>query len=406
MNIKDLWIPIPQRTKFLQSLHQFEDLLITNHQQMTLVHHPSWKVNLSVPILRLNYPWMVGDGILELTENGISPVVMTDSTLESKSIDELNITCIDNFNDYAYIGTREGYLVSIHRSSRTVSDFSHLPGWISHIGVTSTGIFVALPELHVIFVPFSSGTKMDFENAIIIDSNVKQVQHLSVRGDSVLFCKPNRVVMATMVKRKLQSIFQWTIPLCLISGLVFGVEQVRVYSSDAQLYSMKIPNKEGTLRNPTEVKDDSMSFLQYNSNYGHLSSKVDEDEDGEEDENTDSKLRLFGVISSYHGLIDTYLIGDLSQEPWGTELRHRFCDKVDVWEQILMSTLRSSTWLSAGGSFVVDDILRVYISDSSSLSRLIEMLTNYAAQDLESIQQLRVLALINYCILQTKVLAI
>jgi hypothetical protein len=407
---KSMRIPIPQRTKYLQSLYQFEDLLITNHQQMTLVHHPTWNVKLTVPIFRLSYPWMLGDGLIELKEIGISRVeirgTVTDSSGTAIAVNELHITCIGNYDEYIFVGTKEGYLVSIHRETRSVSDFILFSGWISHIGLTTIGIFVALPELHVSFVPFSSGKTMDFENNIIIDRAVKQVQHMTVHGNSVAYSKPNTVSLATIADGQIESLFEWTIPLCMISGLVFGMGEVRAYSTDAQLYAMTIPKVLGIVRSPTEVKDESMSFLQYTTNYGQAGGKPDEDEDGDEDENLDSKLRLFGVISSYHGILDTYLIGDLSQERWGTELRQRvyFGMEGKDWEQLILRTLGKSEWIQAGGSYVIDDILKAWISDTDSLSRLIDILVHGSSTCVEPRSKLRVLALVNYCILQKQVI--
>jgi hypothetical protein len=396
--------PIPQRTNQPHSIFGWEDIIITNHQ-ISLFHHPQWNIKIAIPIRKLGFPWMIADDtIIELEEKGVKPIKLKPCTASDIDFENMSPSVILNLRNSTYFGTKQGYLFCVNRKTTIVGSFINLGVWVSHITSVDDGIIVGCIYGQVYYLNYELCEKQWIS---LLDPDQRQIQFLTSQKNIILLAKPASVLLIKMTGNNVHCMFEWDFPLSVVSGMPICGNVIRVYTSDSRLYSMTIPELAGKLKNPTELLDHSMELIHYNS-VCFQPPKEQDDADGEEDDaDVDApKLQnLYGVITSFHGLVDTYLVSEIAaDERQGTVMIERYYLFPDEdWGVAVSNTLRNPAWNSKGGSFVIDDILRVYVQDVITVARILEILLHeiHCIEDL--LIKSRILALYNYVCISVRV---
>jgi hypothetical protein len=362
--------PIPQKTRNTQSIFQWEDIIITNHQK-PLIHHPKFHP-IQGPIQKLGYPWMLSDGIVQIDVDQSKPIIIKDL--------EVVLTCLVNLDKITVFGSKFG-IYSVDRNTKKVIATAELEFWITHITATFDGIIVGGNQGQVVLLDFELEQK-----AVLVERDDKQIQYLEAFGDNVLLAKPCAVTLFQLEKFTLNNTSKWDIPLGIVCGMAMCNDAIRVYTHNCQLYTLTL----------NRFTDDSLSFDQYNSKCF--------EEDGED---VDKTQKLFGAVTSFHGLVDTYLIAQIDEEQWGTVMVARHYPFVNGdWQSAVRNTIRNPKWQQKLASFMLDDIIKVYIIDENTITILLGILIEEMNLLQDETVKTRILALMNYACIATMVFVI
>ncbi|KAJ3318393.1 hypothetical protein HDV06_003078 [Boothiomyces sp. JEL0866] len=188
--------------------------------------------------------------------------------------------------------------------------------------------------------------------------------------------------------------FSKVLPICLISGLVWSLNRLRIYTLDARLYVLDI--------DPNDFALVSMSE-ETNSLRSQLSSSVDIGGDDASDAGSEvgiEEFSIYGVVSSQHNLID-FIVFEQS-EPFsntprteGTIAVHRAeypfpsqCSMIELLQADLNSLKQRK--LNTSPATILYDLYfcadRIDTLDINTIDSVISLLSNYSNDHPETLQ--------------------